>query len=95
MRSAAFASASFQVVPPCGGHRKAIEASGGAVTVSSRAPVWGASIVSPRARRSTSTFQVVPPCGGHLTVDRKSMDADRFQVVPPCGGHPCVIYATV
>ena len=58
--------------------------------VSSRAPVWGASL-----RRYWSTvsekmvFQVVPPCGGHLASYVLAFRDQQFQVVPPCGGHPC------
>ena len=35
--------------------------------VSSRAPVWGAS-VEQLQRENELLFQVVPPCGGHLWV---------------------------
>ena len=36
-----------------------------AIIVSSRAPVWGASVF-PVAVTASGEFQVVPPCGGHL-----------------------------
>ena len=35
-------------------------------SVSSRAPVWGASDLQYRLKTPTLQFQVVPPCGGHL-----------------------------
>ena len=35
-------------------------------SVSSRAPVWGASRIAFATGASMMPFQVVPPCGGHL-----------------------------
>ena len=54
--------------------------------VSSRAPVWGAS-VEQLQRENELLFQVVPPCGGHLEHDEIIVAGKKFQVVPPCGGH--------
>ena len=56
--------------------------------VSSRAPVWGASVSGIPQPKGTTSFQVVPPCGGHLAAGRSACRRTRFQVVPPCGGHP-------
>ena len=57
-------------------------------SVSSRAPVWGASVSGIPQPKGTTSFQVVPPCGGHLAAGRSACRRTRFQVVPPCGGHP-------
>ena len=58
--------------------------------VSSRAPVWGAS-VEQLQRENELLFQVVPPCGGHLEHDEIIVAGKKFQVVPPCGGHLWVV----
>ena len=55
----------FQVVPPCGGHRSVISEEQEKQLVSSRAPVWGASMEEQVAEALLDEFQVVPPCGGH------------------------------
>ena len=55
----------FQVVPPCGGHHAQHVGVWEVLQVSSRAPVWGASVCHSGANAARSEFQVVPPCGGH------------------------------
>ena len=77
----------FQVVPPCGGHPRIHSQRAGSKIVSSRAPVWGASIFW-RFLCLIFSFQVVPPCGGHQLRDLTDDLYLWFQVVPPCGGHP-------
>ena len=79
-------SASFQVVPPCGGHLFAVCSGPLRIAVSSRAPVWGASwkvvgdmpmlLVSSRA-----------PVWGASPLPSPYSNRALFQVVPPCGGH--------
>ena len=54
----------FQVVPPCGGHPAGAVHRRPTKIVSSRAPVWGASLRGQQLFR-LALFQVVPPCGGH------------------------------
>ena len=54
----------FQVVPPCGGHPLRYSPQPFRILVSSRAPVWGASLII-GIQQNIPKFQVVPPCGGH------------------------------
>ncbi len=61
-------SCGFQVVPPCGGHPIATSIFSQVSTVSSRAPVWGASKIEGYGVEKIFMFQVVPPCGGHHDV---------------------------
>ncbi len=77
----------FQVVPPCGGHRRCNVDSAHQHLVSSRAPVWGASFYIADFCILHLLFQVVPPCGGHRVKISSWAAKKRFQVVPPCGGH--------
>ena len=56
----------FQVVPPCGGHL-VIEAEFRlCIKVSSRAPVWGASLQNARIRAEVVSFKSCPRVGGIL-----------------------------
>ena len=80
----------FQVVPPCGGHQASEAKLCRSPCVSSRAPVWGASVAaSPQG--DVEMFQVVPPCGGHQAILVEKGKGGEFQVVPPCGGHPIIL----
>ena len=79
-------SLSFKSCPRVGGIEALLRAILELI-VSSRAPVWGASLAEENAAGGAA-FQVVPPCGGHpAALCRKDL-AQLFQVVPPCGGHP-------
>ena len=77
----------FQVVPPCGGHQPAQVNIDNNISVSSRAPVWGASAdsfgLTPIGRVSSRA-----PVWGASCEVRCDCNWGRFQVVPPCGGHP-------
>ena len=54
----------FQVVPPCGGHLRDWERIDPLVPVSSRAPVWGASLRRWDLRAHRSCFKSCPRVGG-------------------------------
>ena len=61
--------------------------------VSSRAPVWGASLY----RKLCAACSVVSsraPVWGASTAPNRIMPGYQFQVVPPCGGHPYPFTAT-
>ena len=75
----------FQVVPPCGGHPDGSQGENPPEEVSSRAPVWGASIICDGSIRS-GKFQVVPPCGGHLASGATSYTQAGFKSCPRVGG---------
>ena len=77
----------FQVVPPCGGHRRVVNEAVALPSFKSCPRVGGISLPS-LARILNSLFQVVPPCGGHLIPRSSKGWSFGFQVVPPCGGHP-------
>ena len=77
--------ASFKSCPRVGGILKLLHCPD-IRFVSSRAPVWGASLAAHQVGL-VSQFQVVPPCGGHLARVRPGACTYPFQVVPPCGGH--------
>ena len=78
----------FQVVPPCGGHLKTPLSLAEVQIVSSRAPVWGASVWRTRASCPRIRFKSCPRVGGIICVAMSGMAICPFQVVPPCGGHP-------
>ena len=58
----------------------------GALHVSSRAPVWGASPSGFRIIASNGLFQVVPPCGGHPEAARGEQAAYRVSSRAPVWG---------
>ena len=82
-----FLDAGFQVVPPCGGHRGFIPWLSARFSVSSRAPVWGASFVT-LDRPAVLTVSSRAPVWGASILSVELWRASGFQVVPPCGGHP-------
>ena len=79
-------SGCFKSCPRVGGIAHIVDAVC-AGTVSSRAPVWGASVNPVPGIVGQAVFQVVPPCGGHQQLDAVEQQINRFQDVPPCGGH--------
>ena len=58
-----------------------------AIIVSSRAPVWGASITSYACVMRTRVSSRAPVWGAS-TILPGDVQMILFQVVPPCGGHP-------
>ena len=72
-------------MPPCGGHPKRACSSEGGRSVSSRAPVWGASPAFPPSPLPVK-FQVVPPCGGHRRIREVPPDERSFKSCPRVGG---------
>ena len=77
----------FQVVPPCGGHLGQAVPGQGSVFVSSRAPVWGASLRCDVRDGDLSVSSRAPVWGASSLEEYLGEDIP-FQVVPPCGGHP-------
>ena len=78
---------SFQVVPPCGGHLGMPTSIATMRSVSSRAPVWGASSPSQAIVLFFCSFKSCPRVGGILYWACSQSAVVTFQVVPPCGGH--------
>ena len=78
----------FQVVPPCGGHLQNSSTDPSDCSVSSRAPVWGASSFPQIVTVPMLSFKSCPRVGGILGSAPSPGPRHRFQVVPPCGGHP-------
>ena len=76
----------FQVVPPCGGHQAGFSQGRRVLTVSSRAPVWGASCFQYKEETYQRVSSRAPVWGASLTLGWISI-IWGFQVVPPCGGH--------
>ena len=64
----------------------------GAVYVSSRAPVWGASIKigSPTGNKRKVSSRA-PVWGASSSGNGQLLRIYMFQVVPPCGGHPTLV----
>ena len=77
----------FQVVPPCGGHLSLGRCSPRSRSVSSRAPVWGASLPQAGWNWRHLRFKSCPRVGGIPGGFRILRLDIQFQVVPPCGGH--------
>ena len=75
-------------MPPCGGHLGDEPGPGLVYLVSSRAPVWGASMASTGTPRPKKCFKSCPRVGGIGDPKLDMLVDDEFQVVPPCGGHP-------
>ena len=57
---------SFKSCPRVGGILDSCSGRSRMTAVSSRAPVWGASVATITGGHRLTMFQVVPPCGGHL-----------------------------
>ena len=76
---------SFKSCPRVGGIRSCFN-SDFSTSVSSRAPVWGASFSVP-CSGACWEFQVVPPCGGHLQIEAIRYTRIRsFKSCPRVGG---------
>ena len=74
-------------MPPCGGHRLPFHIGVADMAVSSRAPVWGASVSTSASILHWWMFQVVPPCGGHPpTVLGRKSPIRCFKSCPRVGG---------
>ena len=76
----------FQVVPPCGGHQAYALQACLAGKVSSRAPVWGASLSGLYFSHSSTGFKSCPRVGGiHLALIVAAA-ASSFKSCPRVGG---------
>ena len=73
-------------MPPCGGHQAGFSQGRRVLTVSSRAPVWGASCFQYKEETYQRVSSRAPVWGASLTLGWISI-IWGFQVVPPCGGH--------
>ena len=85
--TAGLAPCQFQVVPPCGGHLFKLVFKAVNVRVSSRAPVWGASIFQSGTGNAALVSSRAPVWGASVARGGTGKGS-WFQVVPPCGGHP-------
>ena len=85
----------FQVVPPCGGHLLVCSQHSRDSIVSSRAPVWGASVATDPNWEIREVSSRAPVWGASFAVHGAGRQR-LFQVVPPCGGHlVCSMIATM
>ena len=76
----------FQVVPPCGGHPTLRIRPQQRTAVSSRAPVWGASLNSASPSMPIFGFKSCPRVGGIGGICPASVARGRFKSCPRVGG---------
>ena len=86
MRTQSYWASGFQVVPPCGGHRKPVIYKCHFLIVSSRAPVWGASNRGQADRVAGGRFKSCPRVGGILIFRRRVTRNSCFKSCPRVGG---------
>ena len=76
---------SFKSCPRVGGIADSAAYYDRSIEVSSRAPVWGASLAL-RLPGCREAFQVVPPCGGHPEQSQSRNAGSGFKSCPRVGG---------